>query len=276
MTTTAPTLTARPNGGRAGLVALAAWTELRSSLRAPEFAAGAIGIPLLLYGMFGLSNARNALPGGSSVGLAMLVSMSLYGTISLAIFVFGEDVAGERGRGWTRTMRATPLPTTAYLAGKVANAVAIATVIVVAMSLLAALAGGIELTADRWPALMATAIAAVVVFAPLGFAIAYAVRPRAAAVISNLIFLPLSFASGFFIPLGELPAVLQRVAEFLPTFHFGQLAYRVVMPDADVEFWTAAPTRPLWVHVAWVVGFAVLLTVVALAAARREAVTRRG
>lgn len=275
-TTTGPARPARRNGGVLGLTALAVWTELRASLRTPEFAVGAVGIPLLLYAMFALPNASSQLPAGSSVGLAMLVSMSAYGTISLAIFVFGEDVARDRGRGWTRTMRATPLPTAVHLVGKVGNAVLLATVVVVLMSLMAALAGGVQLTTATWLALAATMIAAVLVFAPLGFAIAFAVRPRAAAVIANLIFLPLAFASGFFVPLGELPAVLRRVAEYQPTFHFGQLAYRIVMPGADVEYWTAAETRPLWIHVVWVAGSAVALTAVALAAARREAVTRRG
>ena len=39
---------ARRNGGRAGLALLAAATELRASLRTPEFAAGAIAIPVIL------------------------------------------------------------------------------------------------------------------------------------------------------------------------------------------------------------------------------------
>jgi ABC-2 type transport system permease protein len=266
----------RRNGGRAGLAVLAAATELRSSMRTPEFAVGAIAIPVLLYAMFGLPNAASTLPAGTRVGLGMLVSMSAYGVVSLAIFTFGEDIAKERGRGWARTLGATPFPTWVYLVGKAANAVVLAALIVVTMSALAALAGGVALTARSWLELGATMVAGVLAFSTLGFAIAYVARPRAAAVIANLIFLPLAFASGFFIPLGELPAVLQDVAEYLPTFHYGQLAYRVVMPDADVELWTGAETGPMWIHVAWVVGSAVVLGAAALLAARREAVTRRG
>lgn len=269
--------TPRRNGGPGGLAVLAAVTELRSSLRTPEFAVGAIAVPVLLYAMFGLPNAASTLVGGSTrVGLAMLVSMSAYGVVSLAIFTFGEDIAKERGRGWTRTLRATPVPTWVYLVGKAANAVVLATLIVVTMSAVAGLAGGVELTPGSWLALGVTMVAGVLAFSTVGFAIAYVARPRAAAVIANLIFLPLAFASGFFVPLGELPQVLRDIAAYLPTSHYGQLAYRVVMPDADVELWTGAATRPLWIHVAWVVGAAVVLGVAALLAARREAVTRRG
>lgn len=266
----------RPNGGPVGLVALAALTQLRASLRTPEFAVGAVGVPLLLYAMFGLTNASAVLPGGTSVGLAMLVSMSAYGVVSLAIFTFGEDVAKERGRGWTRTLRATPLPTSVHLAAKIADALVLAVVVVAAMSVLAATAAGVSMPATTWLALGATMVSGVLLFSTLGFAIAFVARPRAAAVIANLVFLPLSFASGFFVPLSDLPEVLRDVAAFLPTFHFGQLAYGVAMPAADVEAWTAAAGRPVWVHLAWVLGSAIALGALALWAARRESVTRRG
>ena len=220
--------------------------------------------------MFGLPNSDGVLPGGTVVGLVMAVSMCAYGVVSLAIFTFGEDVAKERGRGWTRTLSATPLPTRVYLAGKLANALVLGTIIVVAIALLASLLGGADLPLGTWVRVWLLMLAGVLAFSTLGFAIAYVARPRAAAMIANLVFLPLAFASGFFVPMNQLPQVLRDIAAFLPTFHFGQLAHHLVMPASDVAFWTGAETRPLWVHVAWVAGSAVLL------ASRRESVTRRG
>src|SRR5690625_321264 len=116
MTPTAPARTvpgATPPraGGALRLLALHALLELRSSFRSTEFAVGAMAVPVLLYAMFGLPNAGEKLPGGTRVGLAMLVSIGCYGVVSLAIFTFGEDVAKERGRGWPRTLAATPFPT---------------------------------------------------------------------------------------------------------------------------------------------------------------------
>ncbi|MGH9210191.1 MAG: ABC transporter permease [Acidimicrobiales bacterium] len=265
----------RPNGGHLGLVALAAWTELRSSARSAEFTVGAIGIPLLLYTMFGLPNP-NELDGGTTLRTAMLVSLSAYGVVSLAIFSFGENVAKERGRGWTRTLRATPLPTSTHLLGKTATAMVHAVLIVAAMSTLAATAGGVDLPASTWAAFGATMVAGVVAFSTLGFAIALLARPRAATVITNLIFLPLAFASGFFVPLSELPATMRTIAPWLPTFHFGQLAYRIVMPTSDVEDLTGVATGSIATHLAWVTAATVALAGLALLAARREAVTRRG
>lgn len=272
-TTTAwPTATRRRTGN---LLLADASLEVKAALRAPEFLAGALLIPVLLYVMFGLSN-DSTLPAGTSVRTFMLVSLGAYGVVSLTIFVLGEDVAKERGRGWIRTLHATGFPPTVHLAGKALSGVVHAVAVVAALCLLAALAGGVDLGPARWLLLAATLVAGFVLFSPLGLAIAYIARPRTATVLANVIFLPLSFASGFFVPLGELPDAVATVARYLPTTHFGQLAYRTVVPADDVAFLTGVTTEPLWVHGLWVVGGAAVLAGLALWGAHREAVTRRG
>ena len=267
---------ATPTGGRAGLLALQVATEVRASLRSPEFTVGAVIIPVILYAMFGLSNASVVLPDGTRIGLAMLLSLSCYGIVTLAIVVFGEDVAKDRGRGWLRTLSATPLPTSIYLTGKLGAALVHGALIAVLMALLASTAGSVRLEAGQWAVYGALTLAGVVLFAPLGFAIAYLAKPKAATAIANVVFLPLAFASGFFVPLANLPAVVSDIAHYLPTYHFGQLVYRSLMPSGDVEAFTGAAPQPIAVHVTWVVGSALLLAAAALLAARRETVTRRG
>lgn len=276
MTTPTTWPEARPTGGRLGLLLLDTLTEARASLRTPEFLALAITVPVLLYAMFGLPNAEETLPGGASIGLAMMVSMSMYGVVTLAITVFGEDVAKERGRGWVRTLYATGYPPAVHLAGKAGAALVHAALVVVAVGALAAFAGGVELSPGRWLALGALLVSGVLVFSSLGFAIAYLARPRTATTLINVVFLPLSFASGFFVPLAELPGWVARIAELLPTYHFAQLAYRTVMPETSVTAFTGVATSPVWVHLLWVLGSAAVLTVLALLGARRESVTRRG
>ncbi|MGI8574355.1 MAG: ABC transporter permease [Egibacteraceae bacterium] len=273
-TPASPPLTRR-NGGPLGLLALQVRTEVLAAFRSIEFVIGVVAVPVLLYAMFGLPGASITLPAGTPYGVMMLVSLSAYGIVSLAIFTFGDELAAERGRGWTRTLRATPLPSWVHLSGKMAMAVIYATLIVVTMSAVAVLAGGLSLDAWNWLAFAAVMLAGVLAFSTLGFAIAYLVRPRAAAAIANLIFLPLSFCSGFFFPLSELPGFLSTLAVWLPTYHFGQLAWRQMAPASDVAAFTGIPTASAVVHLAWVLGSAVVFGASALLAARREGVARR-
>jgi ABC-2 type transport system permease protein len=263
-----------PNGGRVGLVMRSVRVELRGHVRTPEFAVGVVLVPLLLYVMFGLPNDW-VLDGGVPYRAAALVSLSAYGVVSLAIFNFGEAIARDRSRGWLRTIRATPISSETYLLSKLVAALLLAVVIVAGMSGLAS-AGGVRLDAGTWVVFVATMLAGVVLFSTLGCAIAFIARPRAASAVANLVFLPLSFVSGFFVPLSEVPPIVRTIAPFLPTFHFGQIAYRVVMPTEAVEELTGMDQQPLAVHVIWVVGAAIVMGCFALWAARREAATGRG
>lgn len=262
------------NGGWIGLVLRSVRVELRSHLRTPEFAVGVVLVPLLLYVMFGLPNDW-VLVGRVPYRVAALVSLSAYGIVSLAIFNFGEAIARDRSRGWLRTIRATPISSETYLLSKLISALVLAAVIVAGMSGLA-VAGGVRMDVGTWAALLTTMLAGVVLFSTLGCAIAFIARPRAASAVANVVFLPLSFVSGFFVPLSETPQVVRSVAPFLPTFHFGQIAYRVTMPQEAVEELTGMDQQPLAVHLIWVVGAATLMGMFAMWAARREAATGRG
>jgi ABC-2 type transport system permease protein len=70
----------------------------------------------------------------------------------------------------------------------------------------------------------------------------------------------MAFASGVFMPVDRLPAAVQRVAPYLPTHHYAQLAWNAV----------GSGTEPLAVSVAWLAGYSVVFFVVAVVAFRRE------
>jgi ABC-2 type transport system permease protein len=264
------------NGGNRGLVALQARTELRSTGRSIEFLIGAVAIPALLFAMIGLPSADRLLPGGTRAGAMLLVAWAAYGIVSLAIFTFGEYVAHDRAGGWTRTMRTTPLPAWGYLVSKLVVGVLCAVVIIASTSALAATAGGVAVSAGVWVRFAVVMLFGLVTLSTLGFAIAFLARPRAAAATANLLFLPLSFLSGFFVPLNELPPLVQDLAGFLPTHHLGQLAWRQFAPMSDVEHWIGGPVAGAATNVAWLVGSCVVFALLARWGAGREAANRRG
>ena len=127
----------------------------------------------------------------------------------------------------------------------------------------------------EWVVVGAVLLAGVVVFGPLGFAIAYLARPRAAAVIANVVFLPLAFASGFFVPLSELPALMQDVARFLPTYHFGQLARGAMAPAADLEAYGGEVAGDTALHLAVVLGWGAVCVAATVWGYRRESARER-
>jgi ABC-2 type transport system permease protein len=62
----------------------------------------------------------------------------------------------------------------------------------------------------------------------MGLAIGYFAGPNSAPAMVNMIYLPLSFASGLWFPIEALPGFLQKVATVLPPYHLAQLALQIV------------------------------------------------
>jgi len=262
--------TVLPGAGTAAMLRRQSRSELLASLRVPEFIIGVTAIPVMLFAMFGVPNARWELGDGIRVSTMMLGGFGAFGLLSLVIFAFGVDIAAERGKGWLRLLRTTPAPAWVYFAGKLVTSLVIASVTLLALFAVAAGLAQVRLPFATWAALFAVLLLGGLSLAPLGFSLGFLARPRAASTIGNLVFLPLSFASGFFVPLNQLPDLLRDLAPYLPTFHYAQLVWRTMASPEIVAEYTAVATSPLWTHAAWLAGTFVALSGVALIAYRRE------
>ena len=266
---------ARRTGGVLSMLAVQIGSEVTRYRRMPEYFVGVVILPVILFAMFGLPSAGEDLPGGTSVVAMIFVSFACYGVVSQALFSFGAELAAERQKGWLRRLRATPMPMWVYFCGKLAMNLVFTVTIAGAMALLAQVAGNAGFDLDRLLRTLAVLLLGTVVFSPMGAAIAYLVRPKAVATIVNLVFLPLSFASGFFFPLRQLPQVLQDLAPWLPTYHFGQLARDTMAPALDVEAYGGPATGGTGLHLAVVLGWAVVCVAATVWGYRRESARER-
>jgi len=252
----------RPASGTARLLITQATMEVRRYHRVPEYFIGVVVLPIILYAMFGLGDTGKILPHGTDVGAMMFVSMGCYAVVSEALFSFGGELATERSTGWLRRLRATPMPMWVYFAGKIVLNLVFTLVSLAGMAAVAVAAGHVTFDLSRLIATSAILLTGVVAFSTLGSAIAYWARPRAVSTIVNLVFLPLSFLSGFFYPLDQLPDVFAKLAQVLPTYHFGQLAWGVMAPAQDVASFGNPPSGTAAGHLAvvlsWFVGCGIL------------------
>ena len=84
----------------------------------------------------------------------------------------------------------------------------------------------------------------------MGMAIGYFAKPNSAPGLVNLIYLPMSFCSGLWIPLFMLPHGLRTFAKLLPPYHLSQLALNAVGMVSD-------PT-PAWGHIEALIAFTLI------------------
>ena len=255
---TAAVQRARPNPARIYLTG--ARHEFLKLIRIPIFAVSTIALPLMFYVLFGVAFGGGQ---GGEVGATtyMMVTYGTFGVIGAALFGFGVSVAVERGQGWMRLKRVSPMPPQVYFVGKVVMAATISTIIIGAMFLLGATLGGVRMPAMQWVGLGSVLLLGALPFSAMGLAFGYLVGPNSAPAMLNLVYLPMAFASGLWIPIHQLPDFVQSIAQGLPPYHFAQLALGAV---------GAAEGAPPALHVTVLLGFTALFLTVAAWGFRRD------
>jgi len=200
--------------------------ELVRLARQPSYVLPLFAFPLAFYYFFGISMGQRY--HGVDASVYLLATYGAFGVIGAALFGFGITLALERGNGWLILRRASPMRLWSYLSAKMVAALGFALAVAVAIELLGALAGGVRLGPQTWLALLGVLVAGAIPFCALGFAIGTLAPANGAPAIVNLIYLPMSFMGGLWVPAALLPATFARIAPWTPTYHFGRLALAAI------------------------------------------------
>ena len=234
--------------------------ELIKQMRIPAFMVPTIGFPIMFYVLFGLvmpSSGRDS----QVAATYMLATYGAFGVIGISLFALGVGVAVERGQGWLTVKRASPMPVSAYFTAKYITTLVIGIVLMLLMCGVGIVFGHVRMSAGHWAALIAAETLGAIPFCAMGLAIGYIAGPNSAAAVVNILYLPMAFLSGLFIPAEMLPKFLQGFAVVLPPYHLGRLALDAV----GVE-----PASHALGHIAALIGFGVLFTTIAFIAYRRD------
>lgn len=188
-------------------------------LRYPSFSLSALVFPATLFLVF--LHAFSQPPDTRMAGFAAVA------VLGVVFFQFGVGIASERTSGWELFLRTLPLRPRVRIGARVSSALLFGT----------AAAGGVVATAlattqaalppVRWLALAAALLLGGAPFGLLGIAIGYAVRPRAALPLANLLYLPLSYAGGLWAGPGRSPRVAGAV-DLVPTHAWARLLWAAV------------------------------------------------
>ncbi|HEX4955208.1 MAG TPA: ABC transporter permease [Thermoanaerobaculia bacterium] len=239
---------------------LEAKTEALKQLRLPAYVIPTLIFPVLFYLLFGVMLAKKGV-GSFPLGTYLLATYGAFGVIGAAFFGFGVGIAVERGQGWLLLKRASPMPVGAYFAAKIALALLFSAIIVGLLFTLGATVGGAHLSPARWLGLGATLLMGALPFCAFGLVLGSLAGPNSAPAIVNVIYLPMAFLSGLWVPIQALPKALQQLAPALPPYHFAQLALKWLGADQGT---------PVAQHLGYLVVFTALCLVVAAVAFRRD------
>ncbi len=232
------------------IYALQTRNEILNLARTPMFVAPTLLFPLAFYLMFGVVLNR----GNAQAGLYLLATYGVFGMMGASMFGFGVTLATERSTGLLRLRRALPMPPAAWLVDKLCAALLFSLVISLSLLALATGVAGVTITPMQALGLVAVNLLGTLPFCALGLYIGSLSGANGAVAIINLLFLPMAFLSGLWMPLSMLPDWLASLAPIWPAWHLAQLALKVVGMDAG---------HPVWLHLGVLLVVATLLGLLA-------------
>jgi ABC-2 type transport system permease protein len=246
-----------PRGRIVGAYLEEARSECLRYLRAPGFMLPVMLFPAMFYLLFGVLMAKS-----NDVDAAryLLAGYGVFGVMSPGLFGFGVSLALERDGGLLTFKRALPMPPGAYLLGKMLMAMAAAGGVILLLLAMALSLGHVALSPFQAGALLLTGMLGVLPFCALGMFVGTLIKGQGAPGVLQLIYLPMSFLSGLWMPLPLLPSFVQRIAPMWPSYHLHRLALAAVGMNRAA----------LLVHVLVLAGFAAGFMLLAARRLRRH------
>jgi ABC-2 type transport system permease protein len=225
---------ARPLPGLVRAILARSAVELKSFFRNRQSLVFTLLFPVLLLVIFG-SIFGGTVPGtDTGYKQVFMAGIIAAGIMSVAFSNLAINISMERDDGTIRRLAVSPMPRSAYFAGKVIRVLVTA---LLETALLVALAVGLfhlptPSTPGRWLTLLWVLGLGVAACSLLAVAFTAAIpNSRSAAAIVTPVYLVLQFISGVVFPYNQLPRWMQSLAAFFPLKWMAQGLRSVFLPD---------------------------------------------
>lgn len=216
MSTVQPPISARPPWAAFGQLLLC---EARLALRQPVGLVFGVGFPLLLLVIFGSVPKFRERPeqlGGLSVFEVYVPVLVAFTLAALAFWSLPGPLVSYRELGVLRRLSTTPLPRAWVLAAQLVINACIAVCSLLVIMVVSMVAFAVSVPKEPAGFILAFVLAAAAMFA-MGLWIAAVARSAGmAGALGSLLFFPLMFFAGLWVPQQMMPSVLQRLGPLTP------------------------------------------------------------
>jgi ABC-2 type transport system permease protein len=159
--------------------------------------------------------------------LAYSIMLSAFSTMAIGL-------TAQRESGQLKRLRGTPLPPWTFMAAQVVRAIVLIVFMALVLLLIGHFAYGVHFPGDTLPGFALYLVVGTATMCTLGIALT-AVTPTAdaAATIAPLTAVLLSFISGVFIPVDQLPNWLEEIGRVFPLAHLADGLQTTLAPAAS-------------------------------------------
>ncbi|MEU9304173.1 ABC transporter permease [Streptomyces sp. NPDC048269] len=191
--------------------------EVRRTLRDTGFVVFGIGMPVLMYLLF-----TNLGSSDTEWRTASMVAMAAYGALGAALST-GTGVAEDKGVGWLRQLRVTPMTPRQVVAGRALTGSVIVLPAIAAVLAAGAFVNGVRMDAWQWAALTVVLWLGALPFTLLGIGNGYRLTAQTTGLVNVGCSLALSVVGGLWFPVELFPQWLRSLSALTPTRRFAEI-----------------------------------------------------
>ncbi len=226
--------------------------RLKSLFRVPAYWLPTLLFPAMLFAMFGAGGS------GARADYAM-ASFTIYAVIGVAFFQFGVSIAQDRETQWERYRRTLPGTTGPQVVAQLSAALVFSLMAAMLVIGVGFALSQPSLGAGALGQLLLAAVGVSIPFTLLGVALGYWTTSKSAVGIANMLYLPLAYVGGLWMPPASLPNIVAKISPYMPTRHAGEVVWAIagaqVVPNASIL---------------WLVGYAAIFATIAYLGYRRD------
>ncbi|WP_282937787.1 ABC transporter permease [Paenibacillus sp. RC67] len=206
--------------------------EILRTLRNRKFVVMALLMPVIFYFIFTSTIDGNTEIGGIQWKAYYLMSMTVFGIIGGSLNTISIRFAQERKQGWVQLLKITPLPSGTYVFSKIAAQSILNLGVIVLMFIIGSVFKGVQLSFVQWMLCGLWIWIGVLPFLALGTLIGTIRSVEIVQVVSQVLFMGMSALGGLWMPIQTMPSVMQHIAQWLPSYRYGQGAWNIIAGSA--------------------------------------------
>lgn len=206
------------------LLLVHAYFESLELLRQPMYLVSTVVFPSMFFWFFGAPNATEEIPARILTG-----SFAAFGVLGVMVFQFSVAIAQERRTPWSALLKILPMASWIPLYAKLLSGIFFSIPTISGVLWVAHLTTPVNLSLTLVLKIFATLMLAGLPFGLLGICIGQTCSAKSVLPVANLVYLPLSFAGGLWLPPNALPELVQNISEYLPTRYLGEIIWSVTL-----------------------------------------------
>lgn len=195
---------------------------LRILFRQPGFWIPTVLFPAMLYAFFGAQS------GGGLWAANAMASFCVYAVLGVGFFQFGVSVAQDRESAFALWQSSLPGSLAASSMARVVGTLVFVTIAVALVIATALVMTEVSFTLLALARLALVCAMAAVTAIFMGIALGSFASARAAVPLANLVYLPLAYLGGLWVPPQFMPQTINAISQWTPTRAMGELSWAAI------------------------------------------------